>query len=155
MPAAGSRSVSVASVSRHHHVEAERDDRLDDLLIAEMLAHRGKGRIADADLLDHLAAEAKQRTLGCVECSIVVFAALDGIDLRLGDADTERDRHMLPPFIGAALELRGLQDQELAVDRRQLLLVQDRIGEPHRRDHIGLGMGHHAEDVELDRHAVE
>src|SRR3954463_5892187 len=42
--------------ARHHHIEAEGDDRFDDLLVAEMFAHGGEDRRGNADVLDHFAA---------------------------------------------------------------------------------------------------
>ena len=79
----------------------------------------------------------------------------DAVDLRLRDADAKRDRNMLPPLIDAVLPLRDLKNQQFAIDVAELLAMQDRIGEPHRRNEIGLGMRHHPEDVQHDRHPVK
>src|SRR6185312_10712399 len=143
------------SQPRHHHVESDGDDRFHDLLRAEVPFGGSEGRLPYANVVDRLATERQQSALGLTERRVRVVAALDGIDLRLRHAETERDRHMLAPFIGAAFPLRGLKDQELAMDMAELLLVQDGIAEPHRWNEIGVGMRQHPEDIQLDRHPVE
>src|SRR5438874_5669747 len=77
------------------------------------------------------------------------------VHLSLRDTDAKRDRNMLPPLIDAMLPLRDLKNQQFAIDMAEFLAVQDRIGEPHRRNEIGLGMRHHFEDVQYDRHPVK
>src|SRR5215212_12278379 len=62
---------------------------------------------------------------------------------------------MLPPLIDALLPLRDLKNQQFAADVAEFLTVQDRIGEPHRRNEVGLGMRHHPKNVQDDRHPVK
>src|SRR5215475_2805498 len=59
---------------RHHHVAADGDDGFDDLLVAEVLAHAREHGLADANILDHLAAEGEQRALGLAEDSSGILA---------------------------------------------------------------------------------
>src|SRR3954447_1260302 len=139
----------------HRHVEADCEDGFDDLLFAEMRAHGGKHRLGDTYVLDDFPTERQQRLFGGIERGVLVFSLLDAVDLLLRDADAECDRNMLPPLIGTVLPLRDLKNQQLAIDVAQLLAMQDRIGEPHRRNEIGLGMRHHPEDVQDDRHPVK
>src|SRR5437899_2593578 len=99
-----------------------------------MLAHRSKYRFGDAHVLDDFPAERQQRLLSGIERGVLVFALFDAIDLLLRDTDAERDRNVLPPLIDAMLPLRDLKDQQFAIDMAEFLAVQDRIGEPHRRN---------------------
>ena len=90
-----------------------------------MRAHRGEHRRGDAHVLDDFPAERQQRLFGGIERGVLVFALFDAIDLPLRDTDTERDRHMLPPLIGAMLPLRDLKNQQFAVDVAEFLTMQD------------------------------
>jgi len=120
-----------------------------------MLAHCGEDRCGNAHVLDDFPAERQQRLFGGIEGGVLVFALFDAVDLFLRDTDAKRDRNMLPPLIDTMLPLRDLEDQQFAIDVAELLAMQDRIGEPHRWNEIGLGMRHHFEDVQHDRHPVK
>src|SRR5215475_4058685 len=69
--------------TRHHHVAADGENGLDDLLVAEMLSHAGEHGIVYADVLRDFAAEGKQCPLGLVEGWTSVVTARQRIDLRL------------------------------------------------------------------------
>src|SRR6476620_450517 len=94
--------------ARHRHVEADRQDRLDDLLLAEMQPHGSEDRFGDTDVVDDFPAERQQRLFGGIERGVLVFSLFDAVDLLLRDADAKRVRTMLALLIEAVLALSDL-----------------------------------------------
>ena len=80
-----------------------------------MLLHRGEGCIVVARREQrHGFGPADRRLLAVVEVGRVhVVAALRGFDLRLGEPDLPAQRHVVRHAIGALVERRCLDDDEL------------------------------------------
>ena len=118
-----------------------------------MLAHRREGiRIVPRGEQRHGFGPAYRRLLPRVEIGRThVIAALRRLDLRLGEADFSAQRHVVRHAIGAAVECRGFDDDELldlhVVRVRFHVVEADRRVRQHPAGERGRLVGEHLREV--------
>ena len=94
------------------------------------------------------AGEAQDERLVGVEGGVVVAPIADRLDLRVGGADGAGDRVVLNPLVLGADAACDLQDRELAQQRIELELAQQRAAVAEPRPVGALRMSDHPKQLE-------
>ena len=112
-----------------------------------------EGRVRQLGRAQQLGSRPERGALASVEARGVEVATVDRRDLLVARAGRTRDGNVLGPFVGSRRALADLEDQQLAQAGGQGEASEDGAAELEQRPEAGVGVGHHPEDVQLDRQA--